>query len=280
MKIPFQSLRSRWLSALALLAVTVVPATAQEQLVGLSSKNRLVFFTSTDPGSVLVLPVTGLAKGEKILGIDRRPATGQLYALGSTSRLYVININTGAASAVGAAPFTPALSGTRFGFDFNPTVDRIRIISNTGQNLRAHPDTGAIAATDVNTAYAVGDAGEGTAALVSGSGYTNSVSPTPATTTLYNIESRRDVLVIQNPPNNGTLNTVGPLGVNVTETVGFDVAQNGVAYGSFQLKLKFAKSARSWLYTVDLTTGATTQVGKIGGPSVVSAITALGQLAQ
>src|SRR5688500_14327465 len=123
MKAPFQSLRSRWLSALAMLAVTVAPVAAQEQLVGLSSKNRLVFFTSTDPGAVEVLKVTGLQPMEKILGIDRRPATGQLYALGSSSRIYVINVESGAATAVGTGPFTPVLSGTRFGFDFNPVVD-------------------------------------------------------------------------------------------------------------------------------------------------------------
>ena len=280
MKSPFQSLRSRWLSVLALLAVTIAPATAQELLVGLGPKNRLVFFTNTNPGSVEVLKITGLAKKEKILGIDRRPATGQLYALGSSSRIYVINADTGAATAVGSAPFTPALSGTRFGFDFNPVVDRIRIVSNTGQNLRAHPDTGVIAFTDTSIAYAVGDAGDGTVATVSGSAYTNSVSPAPLATTLYNIDSKRDTLVTQNPPNNGTLNTVGALGVNVTEVVGFDIAQNGAAYGAFQLKLKFGKSARAFLYNVNLETGTVTQVGKIGGPYPVSAITALGPLAQ
>jgi hypothetical protein len=278
MKTSFPSLRWRWLSALALLAVTLTPAAAQEVLVGLAPKNRLVYFTNTDPGSVDVVKITGLAKKEKILGIDRRPATGQLYALGSSSRVYVIDPESGAATAVGSGPFTPALSGTRFGFDFNPVVDRIRIVSNTGQNLRVHPDTGVIAATDLTIAYATGDDGEGTVPSVSGSAYTNSVSPAPVATTLYDIESKRDVLVTQNPPNNGTLNTVGPLGVNVTEVAGFDIAQNGAAYGSFQLKLKFGKSGRASLFTINLETGAATLVGKIGGPYPISAITALGPI--
>ena len=41
-----------------------------------------------------------------------------------------------------------ALNGQRFGFDFNPAADRIRVVSDSDQNLRLHPDTGAIAASD------------------------------------------------------------------------------------------------------------------------------------
>lgn len=267
----------RLLMTVALLGALVAPAAAQEVLTGIAPKNRLVFFLSNSPGTVEVVKVTGLQKGEKLLGIDRRPATGQLFALGSTSRLYVINTESGVATLVGTGPFTPALSGTRFGFDFNPVVDRIRIVSNTGQNLRADPNTGLIAATDTSLAYAVGDPGAGSLGGIAASGYTNSVSPTPATTTLYNIDSKRDVLVTQNPPNNGTLNTVGALGVNATEVAGFDISgSSGVAYASLQLKLKFGKSARASLFTVNLVTGQATLVGKIGGPYPVSDITSLG----
>ena len=260
----------------ALFAALLGPVTAQEVLVGLAPKNRLVYFTSTAPSQVEVVKVTGLQKKEKLLGIDRRPATGGLYALGSTSRIYLINPESGVATSVGAAPFTPALSGTRFAFDFNPVVDRIRIVSNTGQNLRADPTTGLLSATDLTAVYAEGDAGFGITPLIAGAGYTNSVNPAPLATTLYDIDAGRDVLVTQNPPNNGTLNTVGTLGVNVTDVAGFDISANGTAYASFQLKLKYGKAKRASLYTVNLTTGAATLVGKIGGPYPVSGITSLG----
>lgn len=263
----------------AMLVAMLAPAGAQELLAGLAPKNKLVLFTSTNPGSVEVVKITGLPKGEILLGIDRRPATGALYALSSASRLYTINTDTGLATAVSATPFVPALSGTRFSFDFNPVVDRIRIMSNTGQNLRLHPDTGITAATDTVLAYAMGDAGFGVTPDVAGAGYTNSVSPTPLTTTLYDIDARRDVLVIQNPPNNGTLNTVGALGLNVTNKIGFDIAgSNGTAYATLQTKLKFGKAKRTSLYTIDLTTGAATLVGKIGGPAPLTGLTALGPL--
>ena len=73
--------------------------------------------------------------GEEVLGVDFRPATGQLYALSSASKIYTLNLGTGLATMVGAAPFATPLSGTSFGFDFNPTVDRIRIVSNTGRTF-------------------------------------------------------------------------------------------------------------------------------------------------
>jgi hypothetical protein len=84
------------------------------------------------------------------MSIDFRPATGELYALSSASKLYVINTSNASARAVSTTAFSPAVSGTIASIDFNPTVDRIRLVSNTGQNLRLHPETGAVAATDMN----------------------------------------------------------------------------------------------------------------------------------
>ncbi|HVF31180.1 MAG TPA: DUF4394 domain-containing protein, partial [Pyrinomonadaceae bacterium] len=117
-------------------------------IYGVTTANALVRFDSATPGTVSTIGViSGLQPGESIVGIDFRPSNGQLYGLGSTSRLYTINITNGVATQVGSAgAFT--LSGTDFGFDFNPVVDRIRITSNTGQNLRINPDNGTLTATD------------------------------------------------------------------------------------------------------------------------------------
>ena len=109
------------------------PASA-EILTSVTTSGNLVKFDSATPGTISSsVAITGLQAGESILGFDYRPATGGLYAIGSTSRLYLINATTVAATQVGSAgAFT--LNGTSFGVDFNPTVDRIRITSNTGQN--------------------------------------------------------------------------------------------------------------------------------------------------
>ena len=136
--------RARWpLAALLTCFLGVLPAPAAAiTAFGLSNANQIVTFDTNTPSTPLaVVAITGLQSGETALGIDVRPATGQLYLLGSSSRIYVVDPVTGVATAVGAA-FTPALSGTAFGFDFNPTVDRIRVVSDTGQNLRLNPDTG------------------------------------------------------------------------------------------------------------------------------------------
>lgn len=232
------------------------PASAAT-LYGVTGANTLVRFSSTSPGTIdRTVSVTGLQAGETVSGIDARPATRQLYALGSTGRLYVVNPTSGRAALVSTV--STALSGTSFGVDFNPTVDRLRLTSDADQNLRVNVETGA-ATVDGAIAYAAGDVNAGQNPNVVGSAYTNSFAGA-TTTTLYDIDSARDALVIQNPPNNGTLNTVGALGVDTTDAVGFDIAPNGnTAFAALTV------GGVSQLYTVNLTTGAATLVGGVGG---------------
>jgi hypothetical protein len=232
-----------------------------ESLTGVTTTNVLETFDSNTPGTIITArSVTGLQSGETLLGIDFRPANGVLYGLGSTSRLYTINTTTGVATQVGSAgAFT--LSGTAFGFDFNPTVDRIRVISNTGQNLRLNPNNGALAATDTTLAYAAGDPNTGVTPRAVGAAYTNNFNGA-ATTTLYDIDSNLDILVTQNPPNSGTLNTVGALGFNASDLVGFDISgPTGIAYAA----LTAPAGNFSQLFTINLATGSTSLVGTIGG---------------
>ena len=152
----------------------VTPAVAAQTIYALTTSDRLVRFSAADACTITnEVAVTGLGAGETLLGIDVRPATGQLYGLGSASRVYTIDPATGAATAIGSAVFTPALDGDAFGFDFNPTVDRIRVVSNTGQNLRLNPVTGAVAATDLALAYASTDANARENPSVIGAAYTN-----------------------------------------------------------------------------------------------------------
>ncbi len=123
--------------------------------VALDVNNRLLGFDTDAPATISSsTPITGLASGESILAIDYRPATGELYGLGSGSRLYVINPVTGAAAQVGG-DFAIPIEGDSFDLDFNPAVDRIRVVSNTDQNLRLHPDTGAVVDFDMGTSERV-----------------------------------------------------------------------------------------------------------------------------
>ena len=230
--------------------------TGPETVFAVTTSNNLVRFNSNTPGTIVsTSPITGLQVGENVLAIDFRPATGELYALGSTSRIYRIDPANGVATQVGSGSFTPALNGTDFGFDFNPTVDRIRVVSDAEQNLRLHPDTGVVAFTDTNLT----PPGNVVAAA-----YVNNFAGA-TTTTLYDIDSNSDLLLTQNPPNNGQLNAVGPLGVNATGNTGFDIAPSGMAFASITL----AAASTTNFYTVNLATGATTLVGTIGGGEII-----------
>ena len=211
--------------------------------------------------------ITGLQGGETVLGIDFRPATGQLYALGSNSRIYTINKMTAVATFVGTLS-TP-LNGTDFGFDFNPTVDRIRIVSNADQNLRVNPNTGA-AIVDGTLAYSAGDPNNGQNPNVTGAAYTGSFTGTTSTA-LYDIDSNLDILVTQNPANSGMLQTVGALGVNTTAIVGFDhTAASNIAYAALTV------AGVPAFYTVNLQTGAATLIGPIGNVTVTDIAVEIG----
>jgi Domain of unknown function (DUF4394) len=206
-----------------------------------SQTNNLIIFNPEQAGSMITKSITGLQMGESVLGIDMRPATGQLFALGSSSRIYIINTANGAATVVGGA-FTPALSGTSFGFDFNPTVDRIRVVSNTGQNLRLNPITGTVAATDMNLNPGM--------TSVDAAAYTNNF-PGATATTLYDIDFSADNLYIQNPPNNGTLVSVGSLGVNTDAAAGFDIG--GISGNAYAI---LSSGSETKLYSINLMTGS------------------------
>jgi len=240
--------------------VGLTNANAQNQTIfGVTTGNQLVQFNASTPGTLTTVgAITGLQAGENILGIDFRPSNGQLFALGSSSRIYIINRTTGAATAVGPQ-FPTLLSGTNFGFDFNPTVDRIRVVSDTGQNLRLNPNNGAITVD--------GNLNPGTPA-VSAVAYTNSFG-VATTTTLYDIDATTDRLLVQSNPNAGTLTDVGPLGVDFQTVNGFDIASNNAGGSAATTNTAYAVSAGTLgnpqLYIINLTTGAATAAGSIGG---------------
>ena len=276
------------LSAL-LAGATALPAAAQT-IYGLSSTSdpavaSLVTFSATAPGTfTTTVPITGFTAGQTLVGIDVRPNTGQVFALGyaaatTQAQLYVINPTTGVATAVGTAlTLNLGTATARIGFDFNPTVDRIRVTTGSRADFRLNPNNGALAATDGTLTYATTDANAAQTPGVGSSAYTNSYIGSTATT-LYNLDEANSRLVIQMPPNDGTLVTVGggTLGVATNGTsqasdldIYYDAATNtNVAYMTTAISTS-ATAATSSLYTVNLTTGAATLVGSLGSGALVA----------
>lgn len=200
-------------------------------------------------------PVTGMQSGETLVDIDQRPDTGELYGIGSTSRVYVLDPVTGAATQVGSSgSFT--LSGSSFGVDFNPVVDRIRVVSDAEQNLRLNPSDGALSATDTPLTPA---------GNVVSAAYTNNLSGATSTT-LYDIDSASGELLVQGSvggtpqsPNTGVLNDVGSLqlGVGLNPDIGFDIGPDSTALASIN-------TGSSDLWGINLSTGKATNLGTFG----------------
>lgn len=221
-----------------------------------TDQNQLVRFNADSPGVIRdVRGISGLPSGVSLKGIDFRPLTGDLYGVGSDSVVYRVNPRTGIAIGEGPA-FTPALRGNGFGVDFNPTVDKIRVVSDQRQNLRLNVDEGTVLSADK-------DLNPGTPAIV-GAGYTNSSfsAVKPTATTLYTIDAAADTINVQAPPNDGTQTMPKSLGINVKLHTGFDIAGQGNV-GYLATRTNAARGAG--LYQVDVTTGRTRLLGRIGG---------------
>lgn len=249
----------------------------RELLIAVTSNHRLITFEARAPETLLSrVPLMGLLPGESVLGIDHRVAKGQLFALSTRGRLLRIDTATGDVQAVGPAVKLPV--ARTFGVDFNPAVDRIRVVSDAGHNLRLHPDTGAQVdgqpdvdgvQPDGPLRYADGDEQAGIAPRIVAAGYTYNKDNEKLTTN-YAIDARIGHLVMQGSPegavpvvspNTGLLSTVGPLGVHSFDHASFDIADvNNSAY----LVTGRIGSTASRFYVVDLKTGQAKFIGLIG----------------
>ena len=231
---------------------------ATAQGFGLTANNKLLNFTLNNPNTVTEKTLTGLLVDERFIGIDYRLRTStehsaKLYGITNKANLYTINTDTGLASLVTAlkpatgSSFT-ALEGTSFAVDFNPNADRLRVISNTGQNLRINVDTG--------DTLKDGDINGATGAKVTAAAYTNSFKTSVAAlaTELFDLDQGNKTLTKQSPPNNGTLNLIGDLGINLGTDSGFDIAggDNGYALATIS-----GESGASVLYRIDLNSDTT-----------------------
>jgi trimeric autotransporter adhesin len=265
LKLPFAHLRNGHFKNLILCLLVILSSAfvAQAKVVYTLSGNVLSSFGITAPGTSLgSVVITGVTAGQTLEGIDFRPLTGELYAIGynqnnGETRLYTINLTTGFATVVGAAPVMLQPNMGEVNFDFNPTVDRIRVTSSSKANYRLHPVTGAIAATDGALAYAVGDTYAGTNPFITACAYSNSFVAS-SSTTLYNYDAALNILTSQNPPNNGTLNTIGLTGLNVStdDVVDMDIYFDKSTQTNFSvLSVQNAVTQTTLLYSINLSNG-------------------------
>lgn len=273
----------------ALIGTTTGAAAASEpDVFALTTSNQLLRFNESRPDRILSqVDISGLQPNEQVLGIDVRPLTKELYAIGSSNRLYIIDPSSGAAQQVGTGTFAVALDfNNEIGIDFNPQVDRLRVVTDKGQNLRIIPrlggaTDGTVVDGDANPANGIQpdtslayntttpDRNAGRTPRVVAAAYINNVANAPSTT-LYDIDAGLDILATQLPPNAGTLNTVGALKVNASDVVGFDIFTDEDGDNA-RASIRKGNSNSSQFYTVDIKSGRAKvkSKGTIGGGQVV-----------
>jgi Domain of unknown function (DUF4394)/FG-GAP-like repeat len=256
-------------------------------ILALTSSNTLIRFDSAAPGTIQSsVAITGLqSMNESAIGIDFRPRTGQLFlttvptgvAANALVRTYSLNALTGAATFVGSIPNTvPGAADVPSGYDFNPTVDRIRVVNANDENFRINPNNGSLAGDDPN----LNPAGNQIIAEAYDRNFDRAVATT-IPTTLYGISRASSSLVTQGGingagpggANGGLIASVGPLGVvlNATADAGFDITTGpGTGRGFAALTV----GSQTGLYSINLSTGAATLVGNIGnGATQVKGLT-------
>lgn len=259
---------------------TPTPAPGPINITGLTDfrstkPNTLVNFAAATPNTVIEVPITGLTTGDTVVGIDVRPSNGVMYALAhattaaagptGAASIYVINPDTGAASGRVAVSGVTFDGATSVSVDFNPVVDRMRVITFFGQSVA------------INVADGVAAANPSIAGNTAAVAYTNSaVSATaPASTVLYRIDNlgAPDDLTTVTPATGAIATTAGPIGIDLVEVQAMDIG--GATNQNALAALRTSASGAHSLYRINLTNGtatlfnATAALSLIGGAAGV-----------
>jgi parallel beta-helix repeat protein len=239
-------------------------------IYAVDDSNNLLRFNSFAPATIVSsVPITGLNPAEIILGIDFRPSTGELFAVGSDERLYLIDPGTGAATLRAqltadpgdvTSPFTTFLT-SEAGVSFNPVPDvagniSLRIVTGNDENLRINANTGRVT-TDTNISGA---------SSLRAVAYTDNDLDPASGTSLYAYDFTTDALFIGTNANAGTYTLIGAAGITSTGNPNLDIQAlpglRDVAFASLRVQPSASNPAR--LYNVNLSNGLCVPLGNIG----------------
>jgi Domain of unknown function (DUF4394) len=233
-------------------------------VVGLLDGTTLVNFSTDDVSLRDNRTVNGLEGDERLVGIDYRVQDGQLYGVGDAGGVYTID-DAGAATKV--KQLSVELDGQNFGVDFNPAANALRIISDTGQNLRQpFADPAAPTADDKALTNPAAPPATGTVPAVgaASAGYTNNDADNGTGTALFVVDTKADRVSIQSPANAGTFAPMGALGVDAEAAAGFDVySPAGSPSAEVMALATLGVGGQYGLYQIDLLTGKATSLGDL-----------------
>jgi hypothetical protein len=265
--------------AAALLALLGAVQSANAQgatvLSGLSFANRTVFGLTDDGWLVrfrAIFPqfqqnvgrVIGLQSPDtSLVGIDFRVQDGKLYGVGNGGGVYTIDTSNAEATLVNT--LSVPLQGDLFGVDFNPAADRLRIVSDAGQNLSHNVNPGGTTTNQGTLTYTSPPGTPAPALGITAAAYTNNDLSPDTATTLFDMDSMMDQVVIQSPPGNGILVAAGKLGVDADARAGFDIAtglDNGVAVSNSGFASLFV-NGKYGFYSINMLTGQARLIGNL-----------------
>ena len=245
-----------------LAAPAAAPATLP--IVGLVDGTALVGFSTDDVNLRDSRQVTGLTGDKRLVGIDYRVQDGKLYGVGDAGGVYTID-DAGAASKV--KQLSIELDGQNFGVDFNPAANALRIISDTGQNLRQpFADPAAKTANDKALTNPAAPPATGTipALGAASAGYTNNDEDKATGTALFVLDTKADRVSIQSPANSGTFAPMGALGVDAGPTAGFDIYNAPAGSSTGMMALATLNVGGNYgLYRIDVLTGKAEPLGEL-----------------
>lgn len=241
-----------------------------------AGSQRLLKFAIRNPNAATATAITGLPTGERLLSIDFRPSNRTVYGLSSAGKIFTINPDTGAASlgstlSVATEIVNGLAAGKSYAIDFNPAADALRVVSsNNGDNVSrnyripgANLESTGVTLTDTDLTLA----GVATGFSIAQVAYTNTFSPTPSGTRLFDIDSANNRLLQQTNANAGTLAVIGATGTTFNNYGGFDISggDNGMVLMANRVGAMGAFS----LFSANLGSGAVTAAGVSTGTSEI-----------
>ncbi|MAA97969.1 MAG: hypothetical protein CMN87_06380 [Stappia sp.] len=203
-----------------------------------------------DTGTATVEKSMEVQGVDRLLGIDLRPATGQLIGVSATFDIVEIDPETGMATKISTMDKElPVADGAPVIVDFNPKANKLRFMSGT-TNHRVDIESGKVT-VDGSLAFESKDMHAGEAPAIVAAAYTNSHGK-PETTAMYDIDSTIVALIRQTSPNDGTLAAVGKLGIEGSDVYAFDIATDAEGNNTAWLV------SGPMVHTVSLETGKVT----------------------
>jgi hypothetical protein len=244
------SLSSRTLLTTAAIGAALLApsaANAAEGFTGVTSAGQIVeLHSDSAPGMSGIHKVTGLAAGDRIVGLDRAPS-GELLALTSAGNIASVDRATGKATPKFAAPVTATVDpNAALTFAVAPDGASARLIT-AGRDVTINLTTGA-ATNGPGLTFAAGDAHAGAQA-------------TPALDyaadgRLVGIAGAQSAYAAQTAPAAATLQTLAKVPFATIEPTRATVASDGSVWTATNLTAKPNRPAQSRLVRYDPATGA------------------------